>query len=156
MQVQGFIGKSTTSVDSKGRCSFPKEIRKFLDPANEGRVVITVGSDFSLSLYPVAEWNAFVLLLDQRPRTKQNIQFRRWVTNMAKESVLDGQNRISLSEELMKYAGISGEVTFTGDGTTVGLWNPDRYREKFESFTPEQLADFDQMFYWDDPAEGEG
>ncbi len=155
MQVEGFIGKSSTSVDSKGRCSFPKELRKFLSTENEGRVVITVGSDFSLSLYPVVEWNAFVKLLDQRPRTKQNVQFRRWVTNMAKECVLDKQNRISLSDELMKFAQIAGDVTFTGDGSTVGLWNPERYSDKYEDFSPDELAEFDQMFYWDDSEEGE-
>ena len=155
MQVEGFIGKSSTSVDSKGRCSFPKELRKFLATENEGRVVITVGSDFSLSLYPVVEWNAFVKLLDQRPRTKKNVQFRRWVTNMAKECVLDKQNRISLSDELMKFAQIAGDVTFTGDGSTVGLWNPERYSDKYEEFSPDELAEFDQMFYWDDSEEGE-
>ncbi len=155
MQVEGFIGKSSTSVDSKGRCSFPKELRKLLSTENEGRVVITVGSDFSLSLYPVVEWNAFVKLLDQRPRTKKNVQFRRWVTNMAKECVLDKQNRISLSDELMKFAQIAGDVTFTGDGSTVGLWNPERYSDKYEDFSPDELAEFDQMFYWDDSEEGE-
>ncbi len=153
MNVVGFIGKSTTSIDAKGRCCFPKEIRKFLASENEGRVVITVGSDFSLSLYPVKEWNEFVQNLDNRPRTKQNIQFKRWVTNMAKECVLDGQNRITLSDELKKYAKISKEVTFTGDGLTVGLWNPISYSDKFEDFDENELENFDSMFYWDDEVE---
>ena len=129
--------------------SFPKELRKFLSAENESRVVITVGSDFSLTLYPVVQWNAFVKFLDQRPRTQKNVEFRRFITNNAKECVLDKQNRINLSEYHMKFAKIDSEVTFTGDGATVGLWNSKRYSEKFENFSEKDLEAFDQMFYWD-------
>jgi MraZ protein len=155
MNVVGFIGKSTTSVDNKGRCSFPKELRKFLAPENEGRVVITVGSAGSLTLYPVKEWNAFVELLAKRPRTMKNEDFRRWVTNMATESVLDGQNRISLTPGLCRHAGITSEVTFTGDGLTVGLWNPVTYSARYENFSEEDMGKFDEMFYWDDSEGGQ-
>ena len=152
MNVKGFIGKSTTTVDAKGRCSFPKELRKYLAPENEGKVVVTVGMEKSLTLYPVTEWNSYVEELNSRPRTRDNIRLQRLVTHNAKESVLDGQNRISLNEYLKQFASIAGEVTFAGDGKTVSLWNPEAYRDKYESFSDEDLSQLDDMFYWDEEA----
>lgn len=150
MSSAGFIGKNTTTLDTKGRCSFPRDLRKSLPESSAKTVVITIGSERSLSLYPLSEWKKFMEELSHRPRRPENVRFRRQIMGMAKESTLDGQNRVSLTEEQRKYAGIKGEVTFAGDGAIVGLWNPDRYQALYELSDDKALSEFDSLFYWDE------
>jgi division/cell wall cluster transcriptional repressor MraZ len=147
MQLHGFIGKAKASIDAKGRVSFPKELRQYLADQNDGRVVVTLGAQKSLTLYPLVEWNEFVGELSRRPRTPENERFRIRITSSAKESVLDQQSRITLTAEQMQYAGINGEATFAADGMTVRIWQPERYSELYE----QEIEGFDDMFYWDEP-----
>lgn len=140
MQVQGFIGHAEAALDSKGRVSFPRELRQYLDENLKGKVVVTIGPEKSLTLYPVDKWNAYAEDLNTRPRTPQNMQLRTLVMAHAKESVLDGQNRITLSPKQMSWAGISTDVAFVGDGATVRLFSPEGYNERYGT-PPENLDD---------------
>ena len=56
------------------------------------------------------------------------------------------QNRITLTQQQMKYAGIQGEVTFVGDGKRVRLWQPQRYTNEIETLTPEDKARHEHWF----------
>jgi division/cell wall cluster transcriptional repressor MraZ len=143
MQLDGFIGKAKASIDAKGRVSFPKELRQYLAAENQGRVVVTLGVQKSLALYPLLEWNAFVAELSARPRTPENERFRIRITSAAKESELDNQNRITLTAEQMQFAGIDGEATFAANGKIVQVWKPERFSELFE----QNDDDFDDLYF---------
>lgn len=143
MQVQGFIGQAEAAIDAKGRVSFPRELRQYLAEDNLGKVVVTIGPEKSLMLYPVNKWNEFASELNSKPRTPQNMQLRTLVMAHAKESVLDGQNRISLSPKQMEWAGISSDAVFLGDGATVRIFSPDRFQELYG--TPPE--NFDELFF---------
>jgi MraZ protein len=145
MQVMGFIGQANAAIDPKGRVSFPKDLRQYLAPENEGRVVVTIGPEKSLVLYPLADWNQFAAELAARPRTLQNNQFRIQVMAHAKESILDQQNRITLSAKQMAWANLDADATFVGEGSTVRIFQPAHYSELYE----QEIENFDQMFYWD-------
>lgn len=143
MQVRGFIGQAEAAIDAKGRVSFPKELRQYLSEDSMGKVVVTIGPEKSLMLYPIHTWNEFSEELSQKPRTPQNMQLRTLVMANAKESVLDGQNRITLSPKQMEWAGISTEAVFLGDSSTVRIFSPERYNELYG--TPPE--NFDELFF---------
>jgi DNA-binding transcriptional regulator/RsmH inhibitor MraZ len=73
---------------------------------------------------------------------------------MAKESRLDAQNRISLTDDQRSYAALDKDVLFAGEGRTVGLWNPDTYEKLYGISQEESLDGFEELFYWDNELDG--
>jgi MraZ protein len=145
-RLESFIGKATLAVDAAGRTNFPKEFRKVMPEAAGGQVVVTIGGTNTLALYPLDEWNHYVRKLSDAGTGADISKFRARITSMAKLSSLDGQNRITLTPEQMNYAGISGMVTFVGDGNRVRIWSPERFTSEVESVTAEEAERFEQWF----------
>jgi division/cell wall cluster transcriptional repressor MraZ len=146
MRLESFIGKATLAVDGAGRTNLPKEFRKVLSDEAKGHVVVTLGGGSTLALYPLPEWGRYVQSLENLGRGPDVSKFRTRITAMAKYSVLDAQNRITLTPEQLRYAGIQGEVTFVGDCKRIRLWAPERYAAEIESVTPEEAARFENWF----------
>ena len=121
-----------------------------IDPHTEVRGLgdrpVTISEGKTLALYPVYAWNEYVQYLESLGRGVEVSKFRTRITSMAKLSVLDAQNRISLTAEQMAYAGISGEVTFVGDGKRVRLWAPDKYAQQVEVISPDEEKQFENWF----------
>jgi MraZ protein len=145
-KLESFIGKATVAIDAAGRTNFPKDFRKILKDEAGGQVVVTIAEGRTLALYPVYEWNAYIQYLESLGRGPEVSKFRTRITAMAKLSVLDGQNRITLTTEQLGYAGISGEVTFVGDGKRVRLWAPAKYAEQVEQVNADEEKQFENWF----------
>lgn len=146
IKLESFIGKATVAIDAAGRTNFPKDFRKVLRDEAGGQVVVTIGEGKTLALFPVYAWNEYVQYLESLGRGPDISKFRTRITSMAKLSVLDGQNRISLTAEQMAYAGIAGEVTFVGDGKRVRLWAPERFAQQIDVITPDEEKQFENWF----------
>lgn len=146
IKLESFIGKATVAIDAAGRTNFPKDFRKVLRDDAGGQVVVTMGEGKTLALFPIYAWNEYVQYLENLGRGVDISKFRTRITSMAKLSVLDGQNRISLTAEQMQYAGIAGEVTFVGDGKRVRLWAPERFSQQVEVITPDEEKQFENWF----------
>lgn len=145
-KLESFIGKATVAIDAAGRTNFPKDFRKILKEEAGGQVIVTIAEGRTLALYPVYEWNAYIQYLESLGRGPEISKFRTRITAMAKLSVLDGQNRITLTTEQMGYAGIAGEVTFVGDGKRVRLWAPAKYAEQVEQVSADEEKQFENWF----------
>lgn len=145
-KLESFIGKATVAIDAAGRTNFPKDFRKILKEESGGQVVVTIAEGHTLALYPVYEWNTYIQYLESLGRGPEVSKFRTRITAMAKLSVLDAQNRISLTTEQLGYAGISGDVTFVGDGKRVRLWAPAKYTEQVEQVNPDEEKQFENWF----------
>lgn len=145
-KLESFIGKATVAIDAAGRTNFPKDFRKILKDEAGGQVVVTIAEGHTLALYPVYEWNTYIQYLESLGRGPEVSKFRTRITAMAKLSVLDGQNRITLTTEQLGYAGISGDVTFVGDGKRVRLWAPAKYAEQVEQVNPDEEKQFENWF----------
>ncbi|HAO98754.1 MAG TPA: hypothetical protein DCQ83_01780 [Fibrobacteres bacterium] len=142
-----FIGTATLAIDAAGRTNLPKEFRKVLaEEINDGQVVVTAANDGTLALYSISEWKRYVEYIEGLGRGPDVAKFRSLIYGMARQSTLDAQNRITLTQQQMKYAGIQGEVTFVGDGKRVRLWQPQRYTNEIETLTPEDKARHEHWF----------
>lgn len=146
IKLESFIGKAKVAIDATGRTNFPKDFRKVLRDDAGGQVVVTIAEGKTLALYPVYAWNEYVQYLESLGRGAEMSKFRTRITSMAKLSVLDAQNRISLTAEQMVYAGIAGEVTFVGDGKRVRLWAPEKYVQQIEVISPDEEKQFENWF----------
>ena len=146
IKLESFIGKASVAIDATGRTNFPKDFRKVLKDEAGGQVIVTIAEAKTLALYPVYAWNEYVQYLESLGRGAEVSKFRTRITSMARLSVLDGQNRITLTAEQMAYAGIGAEVTFVGDAKRVRLWAPGRFSQEIETFNEEDEKKFENWF----------
>lgn len=142
-----FTDQAKTSIDEKGRTSFPREFRRQL-PEEEGRkLVVTRGPGRTLELYTKSDFRAYAEKLLARENTPRNTIFRQQVLGGAQEVELDGQNRMMLSKNLLAFADLTDEVVFVGDGRKIVMWKPEEYEKAIGFATAESYALFDQAYY---------
>ena len=128
--MSSFKGSYTYSVDEKGRVNLPAKLRKYVSPESNDTFVITRGFEKCLFVYPVDEWNK----LEQNLRSlssydPEHRRFIRALLELASESQLDGQARLSIPQELREYASIESEVRIIGTLDKIELWDPKIYEE---------------------------
>jgi transcriptional regulator MraZ len=135
--MSSFKGSYTYAVDDKGRVNLPAKLRKYVSPEANETFVVTRGFEKCLFVYPIDEWNK----LEQNLRNlssydPQHRQFIRALLELASESQLDGQARLSIPQELREYASIQGEVRVIGTLDKIELWDPKIY-EEYKNSQPE-------------------
>lgn len=118
------------AVDDKGRVNLPAKMRKYVSPETNDTFVITRGFEKCLFVYPVDEWNKLEHnLRNLSSYDPEHRRFIRALLELASESQLDGQARLSLPQELREYASIQNEVRIIGTLDKIELWNPAVYDE---------------------------
>lgn len=121
--MPSFKGRYLYTLDAKGRIAIPAKLRKSLSA--KGSVVLTRGFEQCLYAYPVEEWKQVesyirgLSFLDARHRF-----FGRTLFQWATDADLDSQSRISVPQELLKYAGITGDVLILGVVDRIEMWDP--------------------------------
>ena len=139
--MSSFKGSYTYAVDDKGRVNLPAKLRKYVSPEANETFIITRGFEKCLFVYPIDEWNK----LEQNLRNlssydPQHRQFIRSLLELASESQLDGQARLSIPQELREYASIQGEVRIIGTLDKIEIWDPKIYQE-YKNSQPESYED---------------
>ncbi len=128
--MSSFKGSYMYAVDEKGRVNLPAKLRKYVSPDANDTFVITRGFEKCLFIYPVDEWNK----LEENLRNlssydPEHRRFIRTLLELASESQLDGQARLSIPQELREYANIQDQVRVIGTLDKIELWNPSVYEE---------------------------
>ena len=117
---QGFLGSMKYNVDSKNRITIPPDFISILDVAYKfgHRSVITFFSlNRSIAVFPVASYDHFLQSIQKKSILDKNM--RRLLTMIQGSSsvqTIDSQNRLRLSEELLKHSGIVAKKGSTGEG----------------------------------------
>jgi MraZ protein len=125
------------SVDDKGRVSLPAKLRKYVSPEANDTFIVTRGFEKCLFVYPIDEWNKLEAnLRNLSSYDPQHRRFMRALLELAQESQLDSQARISIPTELREYASIQNEVRIIGTLDKIELWNPKVY-EEYKNSQPE-------------------
>lgn len=127
-----FTGNYTHAVDAKNRVSVPRKIVEVLRRVgSESEVVLTVGLDGSLALYPVDGFAKVAEQVSARPLGEEAMRkFRRTFFANAEPCTLDRNGRIVLPDALKTRGGIEDKVVFVGVGDYVELWTPGRWGEQ--------------------------
>lgn len=142
-EMSSFKGSYRYSVDNKGRINLPAKLRKYVSPEANDTFVITRGFERCLFVYPIDEWSK----IEEHLRALSNYDpehrlFTRAILELAVESQLDGQARLSIPQELREYANIRTEIIIIGTLDKIELWDPVNYTEykKGQSETYESIA----------------
>lgn len=125
-----FFGHSTVAIDSKGRTNLPRELRRELPGAADGKVVVVPGPNGTLLLFDGPSFERLLRSLQSRERTPELAASIRRMTAMAAGSELDEQNRLTIPPRLMEWASLEGRVTFVGEGDRVSLMHPSRFESE--------------------------
>ncbi len=135
--MSSFKGSYMYSVDDKGRVSLPAKLRKYVSPDANDTFVVTRGFEKCLFVYPVDEWNKLEgALRNLSSYDPEHRRFIRALLELASESQLDTQARLSIPQELREYADIHDEVRIIGTLDKIELWNPAVY-DQYKSSQPE-------------------
>ncbi len=132
------------TVDAKGRASVPVRFRELLDetyPHKQARNLIVVPwFDGNLRVFPLPVWeakqDAFDALFQERDvfaLDELDSDLRRFLYGMALELPIDGQGRVLLSSDLREHAQIDKELYWVSVGSMLEIWDPERFRERFEA-----------------------
>ena len=135
--MSSFKGSYTYAVDNKGRVNLPAKLRKYVSPEANETFIITRGFEKCLFVYPIDEWNK----LEQNLRSlssydPEHRRFIRAFLELALESQLDAQSRLSIPQELREYANIQDEVRILGMLDKIEIWDPKIY-EEYKNSQPE-------------------
>lgn len=135
--MSSFKGRYLYSVDEKGRVALPAKLRVNLSASAKGNFVITRGFEKCLYVYPQDEWNKLeqfvrgLSFLDARHRF-----YARTLFELANDSKLDNQYRLTIPIELINFADIKSEVLIIGVLERIEIWNPTVY-EEYQKNQPE-------------------
>ena len=143
-----FIGEYNVSIDNKGRVCIPAKIREVIaQKYNGSRMILTLGLDGCLALYPCEEWEKIAMNLKQKipiSLSTGRILERSFFRN-AVECSLDKQGRIIIPPKLRRAVLIIKEVVIIGVQNRIEIWSKETikaYDAEFEdSSISESLED---------------
>lgn len=122
-----FVGTFRYSVDEKKRVAIPAKWRAgassqefFVLPLPGNHLVVLPESAMEKMMERVDD-------ISIGEYERRNVL--RLITSGAHGTPCDGQGRISLTEELMKHAGIEGEAVMVGVLKGFEIWSPERFAE---------------------------
>ncbi|MEP0821615.1 MAG: division/cell wall cluster transcriptional repressor MraZ [Ignavibacterium sp.] len=128
--MSSFKGRYSYSVDNKGRVALPAKLRKSVSPAANDTFILTRGFEQCLFLYPQDEWMRLEeSIRNLSPSNPQHRFFVRTLLQWSSDCQLDSQARITLPQDLLKFAGIDNEVLILGVLERIEIWNPKVYEE---------------------------
>ena len=120
-----FLGYSENSVH-KQRVIVPASFKKKFAPEASRSVVVTLGPNDTIAIYPLDSWRETLERLkagDDKAR-----QLRTQLIDFAMlEQELEGPGRVRIHEQLLEDANITDKVIIKGEGHFISLWNPEIY-----------------------------
>ncbi len=140
--MTGFIGEYEATLDAKGRFLLPVGFKKQLPDSGTESFVLNRGFEKCLSLYTSKSWKPIFSdlsnLNDFDPKVRQ---FKRYFLNGAIQVDPDTAGRILLPKNLMEYAGLEKDIVLVSAIDKVEIWDKTKYKEFFETFSPEAFSD---------------
>jgi MraZ protein len=128
-----FQGHAIVNIDDKGRIIIPSKFRKHISSEANNLMIITLGRDNCLWLYPSDGWNKLTKKIEKiNPFTKQETLMRRQMLFYTDECLMDTQHRILIPQKLFEKVGINKEVLLLGQLDKIELWNRENYIKYLE------------------------
>lgn len=134
------IGKYPAKLDEKNRLFVPAKLRCELGE----NFFVTIGVNCGhkcLTAYTAADWQTVNQNFNQLPLSQRGAATSLIFMNAA-ECVPDKQYRISLTQFLLNYAGISRDVMVVGRAGQAEIWDAEEFAAfEAENLTPEKLLE---------------
>ena len=131
-----FRGTFEHALDAKHRLTIPAKFRGAL----AGGVVLApspeleAGAPRTVALWTPEVYDGFTTstLAGLNPASPKARELKRFYFNSSHDTELDSAHRVMIPTHLMDYAGLDKEVTVTGSGECLEIWDRQLYRQNFE------------------------
>jgi MraZ protein len=135
-----FRGIFHNSVDEKGRMSIPVRLRDQIRDNHTTPLILTLGFDQCLNLYPSDTWQKIEenLSSTMNSLSSEDRQFVRTVMKAVDEVEMDQQGRVVISPVLRKEAGLGKNVVIAGLLNHIEIWDKQKY-ESYHAQQPQSL-----------------
>ena len=141
-----FIGTHFQTVDPKGRVALPSKFKRLLGPDDQGTMVLTLGKERCLLLYPLSEWTALAEALDALPRNPAKRDAIRSISDHTTELEIDSHGRLTIPREFLDKAGIERDVAIVGSLRYVEVWGRSEFERGREARRMAAGEILDQLF----------
>lgn len=122
-----FLGIFENSVH-KQRVIIPAPFKKKLSKEAGKSVVVTLGPNGTIAIYPIDNWQDTLERL--KAGNDRSKQLRTQLIDFAMmEQELEGPGRVRIHEMLLSEVNITDSVIIKGEGHYISLWNPKIYNE---------------------------
>jgi MraZ protein len=117
-------GRVENTLDDKGRITFPARFKRDFP---DDRVIITLGLDTCLWVYPPEVWREVAESLEQLPMSDEVLKMQRHFLGSAAEAEIDRSGRIAIPQSLREYAGLSRDCLIMAMGRRLEIWDTAAY-----------------------------
>lgn len=134
-----FRGIFHNSLDDKGRMNIPSKLRDQMGDEDKSTLVLTLGFDQCLFLYPMESWKKIEDQLSSLNTLNPEVrQFQRTILGNSDEVEMDSQGRIMIPQVLRKEAGLAKSVVIAGMLNRIEIWDKTKY-ENYHTQTAQSL-----------------
>ncbi len=129
-----FLGKTTLSLDSKGRIAIPAKYRAQLTEMCGGKLVISYNPlDKCLPIYPYDEWLECERKMEEvEDQSDQFRDFQRLLYSFTNEVDMDGSGRVLIPQSSREEVGLQKNAVLIGHGRKFELWSEENWLQTFE------------------------
>ncbi len=136
-----FLGTFSNSVNKLKWITIPAVFKKKFNPQVKQTVIITLGPNTDIAIYPLDNWNEKIdKLKNGTDRDKQLLSNLR--TFASSEQKIEKNGRIKIGTELLEIANIKDKVIIKGSGNYISVWSPKNY----EQFRQKRLEEHRKLF----------
>lgn len=122
-----FAGSHQLSIDEKGRLAVPARYRHALEAGCNSQLVITMGYEPCLEIYPAPEFHTICASIEQMENREHAEVLKRAFVGRAVECELDKQGRIGVPPLLRRQARLESSVVLVGQINRFELWSEERW-----------------------------
>jgi MraZ protein len=136
-----FRGAAKVTLDDKGRMVLPTRFRDPILNEARGKLLVTLGLEKCLLIYPQPAWEQVErTLMDLPSLIPQSQLLQRLILGYATELELDSHFRFLLPSELRTVAKLERQVMLVGQGNRIELWDEGRWNEQLGRWSGGELA----------------
>lgn len=128
-------GEFKSTLDAKGRMSFPIKLREEL--GGSFFISKTIG-ERCIKVYSNEDWNALVESIRKMPQVK-TAEIQRYIFGSAYEVEPDKQGRVLIPQPLREYAQLQTDIVIVGLEGRAEIWDKSRWDERNSSLDMESL-----------------
>lgn len=128
-------GEFKSTLDAKGRMSFPVKLREEL--GGSFFISKTIG-ERCIKVYSKEDWNALVESIHKMPQVK-TAEIQRYLFGSAYEVEPDKQGRVLIPQPLREYAGLQTDIVIVGLEGRAEIWDKGHWDELNDSLSMEDL-----------------
>ena len=128
-----FTGEFQHSLDAKHRVTIPSKWRPEKQDGSKPPFLLIPMPEGFIGVFPEQKLIEFQEKVNQISiADRQEQRAVRRIATLAEMVVCDAQGRLSLTEKLLKHAGVTSDCMLAGLFTHFEIWNPEVYQQQYD------------------------